>query len=325
MFDLQEIGTSSRFSYWKEVLCNVYVALESAPTSRSNFVGSVTEHPFSNVSVSKISSQRQVITRSPKGIRRDSEAYCFLNLQVKGSCRVIQADRETITDPGEFSIVDSTEPFVHDYFTDEWEMVSFKIPKAMVATKMDIRRDVVARKVSDKTPVGKIVVEYLMSIAQRPDSLEPSALDLNRVMLDFIELSLGQSQDPHQGPRRTFRSGLCRSISNYVELHFANPQMSPSKAAAHFGISTRYLHMVLAEQGETFSQKLLKFRLGQSARNLIDRRFATISEAAYGAGFNDLSHFSRAFRAHYGMSPREYRNAAPDEKYQTRETRKQNA
>lgn len=309
VFDLEEIGASTRFSYWKEVLCNVYVSLDSTPTSRNDFLGSVTEHPFSCVSVSNIRSQKQVISRNPHGIRRDTDAYCFLNLQVRGSCRVGQANRETITSPGEFSIVDSTEPFVHDYFTDEWEMFSFKIPKSVLDTRMDVHRDVVARKVTDRTPVGKIVVEYLTAIAKRPESLEASALDLNKIMVDFIGLSLGQSGDRDEGVRRTFRSGLCRSIMSYIELHFADPQMSPSRAAAQFGISTRYLHMVLAERNQTFSQSVMKRRLEQSASNLLDERFVNISIAAYGAGFNDLSHFSRAFRNHYGMSPREYRNS----------------
>lgn len=308
-FDLQQIGTSTRFSYWNEVLCNVYVSLASTPTSKSDFLGLVIEHPFAEVSVSNIRSQKQVISRNPQGIRRDANAYCFLNLQVHGSCRVVQANRETITNPGEFSIVDSTEPFIHDYFTDEWEMFSFKIPKTVLDPRMDVHRNVVARKVSDCTPIGKIVVEYLTAIARRPESLEANALELNKTMVDLIDLSLGQSPDLDAGPRRTFRTGLSRSILSYIDLHFADPRMSPSKAATHFGISTRYLHMVLAEHNETFSQSLMKRRLEQSASNLLDERFVNISAAAYGAGFNDLSHFSRAFRNRYGVSPREYRRS----------------
>jgi AraC family transcriptional activator of tynA and feaB len=33
-----------------------------------------------------------------------------------------------------------------------------------------------------------------------------------------------------------------------------------------------------------------------------------ISEIAYAWGFNDLSHFNRAFRARFGMTPREWRH-----------------
>jgi AraC-like DNA-binding protein len=33
-------------------------------------------------------------------------------------------------------------------------------------------------------------------------------------------------------------------------------------------------------------------------------------EIAFAAGFNDLSHFSRAYRARYGCAPRDARRAA---------------
>jgi AraC-like DNA-binding protein len=32
-----------------------------------------------------------------------------------------------------------------------------------------------------------------------------------------------------------------------------------------------------------------------------------VSEIAYRWGFNDLSHFNRSFRAHFAMTPREWR------------------
>jgi AraC family transcriptional regulator, positive regulator of tynA and feaB len=33
----------------------------------------------------------------------------------------------------------------------------------------------------------------------------------------------------------------------------------------------------------------------------------TVSQIAFGAGFNDLSHFTKAFRARFGMPPGIYR------------------
>ena len=35
----------------------------------------------------------------------------------------------------------------------------------------------------------------------------------------------------------------------------------------------------------------------------------SIEEVAYRMGFNDLSHFNKAFRARFGMTPRDWRNA----------------
>jgi AraC-like DNA-binding protein len=34
-----------------------------------------------------------------------------------------------------------------------------------------------------------------------------------------------------------------------------------------------------------------------------------VSEIAFAWGFNDLSHFGRVFREHYGMPPRDWRHS----------------
>jgi len=39
-----------------------------------------------------------------------------------------------------------------------------------------------------------------------------------------------------------------------------------------------------------------------------NQRASNISEIAYRWGFNDLSHFNKAFRARFDMTPREWRN-----------------
>jgi AraC-like DNA-binding protein len=46
-------------------------------------------------------------------------------------------------------------------------------------------------------------------------------------------------------------------------------------------------------------------RLAEAAR-LLAHRAGTVSEVAYGVGFNSIAHFSRAFRAAYGVPPSEY-------------------
>jgi AraC family transcriptional activator of tynA and feaB len=50
-------------------------------------------------------------------------------------------------------------------------------------------------------------------------------------------------------------------------------------------------------------------------RQLADQRWRghSISDIAFGWGFNSAPHFSRSFRERYGASPREYRLRHTDE------------
>ncbi len=303
-FRLDEINTADRFSYWRDVLCNVYFTLEPETSSRTQFQGIVTDHTFDQIAISNVSSLKQTIERTPRGIRRDTDAYCFLNLQVAGICRTSQNRRTAVTVPGEFTIVDSSEPFLLDYTSDTWEQYSFKLPKHLL--DFQVGGEAVARTLSDRTPVGKIVVDFLTSVARHPDHFSGTSFDLTRSILDLVSMALRASV-PAEEQRRTFRSVFARSVLQYVELNFADPAISPTSVATHFGISTRYVHKLLEEQGETFGQIILAKRLERCASELRQGAHLTISEVAFRCGFNDMSYFSRAFRRRFGVTPRDYR------------------
>ena len=59
-------------------------------------------------------------------------------------------------------------------------------------------------------------------------------------------------------------------------------------------------------QGITFSQYVTRYRL-RTACELLEHTQKTVSEICYAAGFNDLPHFVRVFRAATGLSPARYR------------------
>jgi AraC-like DNA-binding protein len=89
-----------------------------------------------------------------------------------------------------------------------------------------------------------------------------------------------------------------------------DPELSPQQAADHVGISLRTLHSRFGQIGQTFGRWVLQSRLEACARALREPGQRTISVIAYRWGFNDLSHFNRAFRAHFDMTPGEWRHAA---------------
>jgi AraC-like DNA-binding protein len=76
-------------------------------------------------------------------------------------------------------------------------------------------------------------------------------------------------------------------------------------------MSSRHVNNLLAAQDQSFGRYVLARRLDQCRRNLADRSLShrQISEIAFAWGFNDQSHFSRAFKERFGLSPRDYRSS----------------
>jgi AraC-like DNA-binding protein len=80
--------------------------------------------------------------------------------------------------------------------------------------------------------------------------------------------------------------------------------------ARQVGLSRfHFLRLFAKVLGVTPHQHLVRSRLRRAAR-LLAREACTISDAAFEAGFGDLSNFVRTFRRAAGVSPRDYRRLA---------------
>ncbi len=79
--------------------------------------------------------------------------------------------------------------------------------------------------------------------------------------------------------------------------------------AAGVGLSPRYINDLFRDEGTSLMRHVWRRRLENCRKDLANPAHAgqRLTEIAFHWGFNDLSHFSRAFRQRFGCSPREYR------------------
>lgn len=90
---------------------------------------------------------------------------------------------------------------------------------------------------------------------------------------------------------------------------FSDPELGLETFAADQGLSPRLVASLLKEAtGLHFKGALNELRLTEAARLLRETR-GNISEIAFAVGFQNASHFGRAFRERFGCSPSEHRNA----------------
>ena len=111
------------------------------------------------------------------------------------------------------------------------------------------------------------------------------------------------------GPEGPVSEGRTHPAVSYVATHFNGP-IALEQAAALCRLSpTQFCRVFRQEQGASFGQHLLRYRLEQ-ARELLAHPGALVKEVAYSVGFNDLSYFTRAFRRQLGVCPSEYQAGA---------------
>jgi AraC-like DNA-binding protein len=115
----------------------------------------------------------------------------------------------------------------------------------------------------------------------------------------------------------TFRISGCDGArpDRLAALHdlvasLGDTDLSLTVLAARHRCTPRYVQRLFDDAGETFTDYVLSQRLARAHRMLSNplRAGEKIASVAYDVGFNDLSHFNRAFRRRYGETQSEVRS-----------------
>jgi AraC-like DNA-binding protein len=98
-------------------------------------------------------------------------------------------------------------------------------------------------------------------------------------------------------------------LKSYALAHLGDPGLTPGRVARAHYISARQLHRLFARDGRTFGAWAREQRLRRCRDELADPAAAdrTIAEVAARWGYRSAAHFTRAFAARFGTTPRDFR------------------
>jgi AraC-like DNA-binding protein len=101
------------------------------------------------------------------------------------------------------------------------------------------------------------------------------------------------------------RTARLAVVLDDIAARIHDPSLTVASFARAQGISPRYLQRILEQGGVRFTEHLNELRLMRAYELLADPRRASrrISDIALEAGFSDVSHFNRLFRARFGDTP----------------------
>jgi AraC-like DNA-binding protein len=177
----------------------------------------------------------------------------------------------------------------------------------------------VAHAISGRDGLARVVAAFLCATAaaalgtgSKPpqaglESLPEPALHLVRGLI----LSLHGDE---LGAREPLAASLAERLLQYADAHLGDSDLSAEELAAMHGISTRYVYVVLSRRGVTLGDWLRERRLERAASMLREARSPRLTVAAIAAsvGFGDQAHFTRSFKARFGMTPTQWRDDGAD-------------
>ena len=96
----------------------------------------------------------------------------------------------------------------------------------------------------------------------------------------------------------------CNQIVEYIKLNYPNSDLKISHIADVLHLSPQYMSKIFKEEhGESIISYLISYRLNTARELLLSG--ATVSEASFKVGYDDLSNFSKTYKKLFGVPPSE--------------------
>lgn len=285
------------------------VKFDLEPTGVDVFDGTIDVHDFGRMKVAHlvIAPHR---TRRAHVARPSGSAPLLFNRQVSGKLVVHQDGRSAEIGPGDMYLLNpardfelDTEAIVAHTIAIDATLVRGVFPEAECCAAL--------RLPNEGAPVMfSSVIDGLVKWAPTLNKSVQAQMTEATPHLMAAALSEGLKIAEACPPR--LRALHKERIKAFGRDHLADPNLSCAMISDALHLSERYIYKVLEDEPVTLMQGLRRARLVRCRMELASPalRHRSIGEIAYSWGFSDLAHFSRAFKAQFGQSPRAFRRTS---------------
>jgi AraC-like DNA-binding protein/mannose-6-phosphate isomerase-like protein (cupin superfamily) len=311
LFSTNDVHPRDRFDYWHEVACRNYGSHDSQAEHRLKFNGVLQAGALADIGLTLVEHSPLSFARTPRHIAHATDDHLFVCRQLAGALALEQNGREVVLEAGDVVLIDPLLPYVGRVCSDvNTNSLVLKVPRRALEARIGRTGEMVARSLKSGGAEASLTSSFLAMSPSYAGRMRPAAEDIvKEQVLDLIAVSLTNVMGTHRPRLSSAHSLALMNVRAAIETRLTDPALDAAAVAAAAGIGVRYANAVLAREGTSIMRLIQARRLERCRRVLEDplQAHRTLSEIAYGWGFSDMTHFSRRFKAAYGVLPSEYR------------------
>lgn len=303
-----DLPARERPEWLREVIGREYARVEITPPADGNLFNEMTIYPWQNLRLSAIRSSAICLERLPREPHLVSQDAYFAVVLLSGGYLLEQNGKTVALQPGDMTLYDATLPH-RIHCPQHFSKLIVSIPRPMLRDRIAGIEHCTALRIPGNKGIGSVTANFIRTAARQTDQLNAQEFSaLADHSLDLLTLALASVRPANFNVSRS-RSIALNRVKAFIERHLADPDLDTAKVAGGVGLSPRYINDLFKDEDTSLIRYIWQRRLENCRKDLLDPIHAghRLSDIAFRWGFNDLSHFSRAFRQRFGCSPTEYR------------------
>jgi AraC-like DNA-binding protein len=306
-FTTQSLPAPRQFAYWQECNNGLADVTRDAAHGHDGFAASGSTWRMGGMALSAGQSPACHYRRSPGHIRRDSIDHWVISVIRRGS-RSFRTDGVAVSNtPGAAIITSFDRPYETSRDDSAW--LQLYIPRDSLG-ELGHAMDAMRYQRLDSA-MGRLLEDYILLLASRMPQL--SAADAERLVeatRNMVVACIRPTADHlAQAAPQTELVQLAQ-IKRLIRQHLGSATLGPERLSRRAGVSRSKLYRMFEPYGGVarFIQTERLHRAHAALSDAGDTR--SIGSIAEDVGLFDLSSFGRMFRATFGCSPSELRQAA---------------
>ena len=299
-----DLRPAERYASWHEALDASHNAWNLSDHTPSDFRAAFESTAVDDLKIVQCACDPCSGSRSGYEIGKDRDAFFGLLLIQRGCEEVTIGSNTFLVEAGMGLLWDSTEPIRFRLASPIRKLTVFlRQSRLLAAAPNALER--LGQPLDWRHGVGALAGAHIRALADEATHIDaergPAAAEmlLNLIAADLDQPAFEQLSSP--------QARLLQRIDAHINAHLEDEDLGPQSIAAELGISVRSLHLIFSRRGTTVSRRILERRLERCRSDLVMNPGMSITEIAFRWGFNDMAHFSRAFRRQYDETASAYR------------------